>query len=231
MELLHLDKEIAVLLKSPGELSEGTGADALPVRLATLLAARGEDTEVFPVHRLDRGTGGLIVYARTRTAAAALSTAIATGRMEKEYLAVTEGVPAEERGRLTDFLFFDRRRDKSFVVDRMRKGVKEAVLSYERLATVKAEGGERALLRVRLETGRTHQIRVQFASRRLPLCGDRRYGAETGGFPALFASYLAFPHPRTGKCFSIGALPSPEGAFAPFADTLSAPMPLFDQNV
>ena len=205
MELLHLDPDFAVVLKEAGELSEGTGRDCLPVLLAEHLAAVGEATEVYPVHRLDRATAGLLVLARTQAAAAALSRAFAEGQTEKEYLALCEGTPDPLSGEMTDLLYFDRARDKSFVVTRKRNGVKEARLAYttETPAADRADG--LSLVRVRLFTGRTHQIRVQFASRRLPLAGDRRYGSKTSRPLALFAAHLVFPHPKTGKTITFTA--------------------------
>ena len=128
---------------------------------------------MFPVHRLDKETTGLVVLARTQRTAAELSRSITEGLFQKEYLAAICGTPQEPEGCWTDLLFYDRNRGKSFVVDRKRGGVKEATLSYR----VIESDGNRSVVRVRLHTGRTHQIRVQFSSRGLPLVGDRRYGA------------------------------------------------------
>ena len=196
-ELIYLDDSLLVCKKPRGALSEGDGADAMPTLLGALLIERGEkNSSVFPVHRLDRETEGLMVYARTSSAAASLSRSIAEGALEKEYLARTEGIPPEG-GELRDLLFFDRSRNKSFVVSRARRGVKEAILTYRRLSV--DEHDSTALLRVRLLTGRTHQIRVQFASRGFPLVGDRRYGARSNAPLALRSVFLSFPHPSTGS--------------------------------
>ena len=129
-----------------------------------------------------------------------LSEQVRTREMKKEYLALGHGTLPEASGRLCDLLFHDRRINKTFVADRARKGVKEAILDYEALRTLSSPIGELSLLRVRLLTGRTHQVRVQLASRSLPLVGDRRYGAPAEGEPlALFACRLTFPHPKTGE--------------------------------
>ena len=150
------------------------------------------------------------------------------GKLAKEYLAVAEGAPAPAAAMLTDLLYFDRARDKSYVVDRLRRGVKEARLAYETLAHAEADGRTLSLLRVKLFTGRTHQIRVQLAHRRHPLCGDARYGAKTRGELALFSHTLTLPHPKNGREWSIAALPAPVGFFSPFADFFASPAPLSD---
>ena len=140
--------------------------------------------------------------------------------MEKEYLTVVCGTPSRESDTLTDLLFYDRARGKTFVVDRRRKGVKEAILDY----TVVASQGDYSLLRVRLHTGRTHQIRAQLASRGLPVAGDRRYGAPAeSGRMALYCHRLRFAHPRTGKPMSFVAVPTErEGcAWKIFGDELT----------
>ena len=146
---------------------------------------------VFPVHRLDRETGGVMVYALTKSAAAALSAGIAEGKLQKEYLAVTEGLAKEPSGQWKDLLYWDRTKRKSYPVQRQRKGVKEAELSFEVIGRTE----KNALLRIKPKTGRTHQIRVQCASRELPLWGDGRYGGkEKQGF-GLWCRSIAFPDP------------------------------------
>lgn len=172
-----------VCVKPVGVLS---AADASGRRsMAELLAPRA----VWPVHRLDREVSGLMVFARTAEAAAFLSRAA----LGKEYLAVSEAPLPEPEGELTDLLFHDRGKNKTYVVRRRRAGVREARLAYRTVGT--APDG-RTLLRVRLFTGRTHQIRVQLASRGCPLCGDRKYGAKTGGQLALCAVRLTLPRPN-----------------------------------
>lgn len=152
--------------------------------------------EIFCVHRLDKEVGGVMVYARTKAAAAALSASIAAGEMEKNYAAVVQGVPDKERDTLRDLLYHDAQRNKSYVVGRPRRGVREAVLDYELAGSAAYEGQTLSLVHIRLQTGRSHQIRVQFASRGMPLVGDGRYGsAIRKGAIALFARSLSFPHP------------------------------------
>ena len=167
IEILQETKTSVVCVKPVGIAAQGMDAQALPQLLAAQLGC-----EVYPVHRLDQAVGGVMVYAKTAKEAARLTQSMGEGGMQKTYLAVLTGCPEETSGTLEDLLFHDRVKNKTYVVRRPRGGVKKAVLSYEILA--EAEGLSLAL--VRLQTGRTHQIRVQFASRGLPLLGDRRYG-------------------------------------------------------
>ena len=188
MEILEQNAAYVVCIKPAGIPSQGEGPEAMPARLAAEVGG-----EIYPVHRLDQAVGGVMVYARTKQAAAALSRAIQEGRMEKEYLAVLTKPMAEASGTLRDLLYHDRVKNKTYVVKRKRNGVKEAVLDYETLAS----GAEGTLIRVHLHTGRTHQIRVQFAARGCPLAGDGKYGGR-GSAPLLWSYRLAFPDPRDG---------------------------------
>ncbi len=194
-EILYYDRYIAVCIKPSGLLSEGDGEDCLPFLLAKQLGQlTGKDISVFCVHRLDRETCGIMVYALCSESAAALSAQIQSGELKKHYTALLCGIPEQAEGSLCDLLYYDRQKSKSFVVSRKRQGVKEARLNYKVLSI--KDGN--ALIDVELLTGRTHQIRVQFASRGLPLWGDRRYGApaHTGKALALCATSLSFYHPK-----------------------------------
>ncbi len=194
LNIIWEDPDVIVCVKPSGVLSEGESADSMPVLLAKQINA---GAPVFVVHRLDRGTEGLMVYAKNQRSAAALGAAMAGHGVHKEYLVHIHGVPTGSCGRMEDLLYFDRRKNKSYVVKRMRKGVKEAALSY-RLIRECADGT--SWVRVFLETGRTHQIRIQFASRRMPLVGDRRYGSSASEAEfCLRAVALTFPHPVTGE--------------------------------
>lgn len=150
-----------------------------------LLAPR----KVYPVHRLDKEVTGLMVFAKDSATAAFLSQSDA---LIKEYRATCEGRPAEKEGYLEDLLYHDRTKNKTYVVKRKRNGVKPAKLYY----TVTEEIEGETLLHIRLYTGRTHQIRVQFASRGLPLKGDKKYGAQTSGPIALQSYRLTIKHPK-----------------------------------
>lgn len=201
LEILFEDREILVVVKPADQVSEQTERhDGFADRIAEYLLS----DYVGVVHRLDRGVGGVMVYAKTPSAAAALSRSITEGSFEKEYLAAVHGVPSPSEGDYTDLLFHDRRCNKTYVTDRPRGGVKEARLSYRCLESKEISGVPCSLMTIRLHTGRTHQIRVQFASRRHPLLGDRKYGAPAGfGGIHLFCRRISFPHPSTRQqlCF------------------------------
>ena len=179
MEILYSDREIVICVKPVGLDSELEVPAALKERLGG---------EIFTLHRLDKNVGGVMVYARTKAAAAVLSRAIQEGAMVKEYVALVHGTPPVS-GDWEDLLWKDSKKNKVFVVKRLRGGVKKARLEFVRLAA-----GEESLVRIRLHTGRSHQIRVQFASRGYPLVGDHKYGArDSSPAPMLFSCKLAFP--------------------------------------
>ncbi len=187
MEILYSDSQIIVCVKPVGLDSEHDVPAAL-------------GGEVYTIHRLDKNVGGVMVYARTKAAAAALSKAIQDGTMVKEYVAMVHGTPPES-GDWQDLLFKDSSKNKVFVVKKERKGVKKARLEFNRLTT-----GETSLVRIRLHTGRSHQIRVQFASRGYPLLGDHKYGArDEHTTPMLFSCCLTFPY--QGKTTQFEKLP------------------------
>ena len=198
-EILYADAAVAVVVKPAGVLSQGDAEDAMPALLQKQLGGT-----IFPVHRLDQPTGGVMVYARTQDAAAKLSAQMQSEAFGKEYLAVLDGTPEPAEGELHDMLFFDRQKGKSYAVRRKRAGVKDARLAYRVLA--QAEG--LTLVRVRLFTGRTHQIRVQFSSRGWPLTGDGKYGSRNNRCaPALWSAELHFAHPVTGETLTFRSQP------------------------
>ena len=191
MEILYSDKNIVVCVKPVGLDSETEVPAALIEQLGGM---------IFPIHRLDKNVGGIMVYARTKQAAADLSKAVQEGTMVKEYVALVHGTPPEN-GDWEDLLWKDSRQNKVFVVKRMRKGVKPARLEFTRLTA-----GESSLVHIRLHTGRSHQIRVQFASRGFPLVGDHKYGAkDSASAPMLFSCRVSFPW--QGKLLSYEAFP------------------------
>ncbi len=186
--LLYCDDSLIVCEKPVGVSSESPG-------LPDLIRSQ-EGFAVLPVHRLDRTTGGVCVLARTSQSCTSLQHLFQQDRVIKEYLAVVCGVPEQGAGSFSDLLYHDPRSNKTFVVDRPRKGVKEAFCEWTVLETAERPEGVVSLVRVFLHSGRTHQIRVQFASRRMPLVGDRRYGSRIqAGVPALWSERISFPHP------------------------------------
>ncbi|MBR7094724.1 MAG: RluA family pseudouridine synthase [Clostridia bacterium] len=212
MNVLYTDDWIVVAEKPRGVLSEGSDAGGMPALLAAELGS-----PVLTVHRLDRETAGLMVFARDGKTAGKLSALLQEGRFLKEYAAVVHGVPDPAEGEMCDLLFRDAKRGKSFIVDRMRHGVRGAHLAYRTEATATAaDGTPLSLVAVRLGTGRTHQIRVQFSGRGMPLYGDGRYGGRERAPLGLFARRLSFPHPKSGKELAF-TLPLPcEEAYAYF---------------
>ena len=201
-KILFEDTHLLLIEKTMGVPSQDGEGDCIPHRLAE----RGYAVKV--VHRLDKPTGGVMVYARTDKAAAKLSALVGQHHLfMKEYLAVVQGCPSENEGTLTDLLYHDVRKNKSYTVDRMRKSVREAKLEYSVLETATTDEGTFSLVLVRLHTGRTHQIRVQFASRKMPLYGDNRYGGVKGSTLGLWSHRLTLPHPITGETVSAQSYP------------------------
>lgn len=203
-------------MPAQSDLSRDEDAMTLTARS---LADIGERSDLWLVHRLDRVVGGAMVFARNKKYAAILSELVSGRGMKKEYLAVVEG--RAEGGTLSDLLYKDSRQNKSFVVDRMRKGVKEASLEYVPLAVYDDGGETLTLVRVSLHTGRFHQIRAQFSSRAMPLVGDGKYGSRNhvAAFPALYAVSLGFS--VGGRNFSIKDKPN----------TSDYPWSLFDPSL
>lgn len=191
MDILYSDKTIVVCVKPVGLDSE----QEVPQSLREALGG-----EIFPLHRLDKNVGGVMVYARSKAAAAQFSQMIQEGALVKEYIAMVHGTPPKN-GDWQDLLWKDSQKNKVFVVKRERKGVKAARLEYTRLTD-----SDPALVRIRLHTGRSHQIRVQFASRGFPLVGDHKYGSrDEATAPMLFSCRITFPY--HGKVTAFEMLP------------------------
>lgn len=191
LEIIYQDKRILVALKPSGVLSTDEPG-GMPELLRKEL---GDDKAcVRTVHRLDQTVSGLMVFARSREASRILSRQIMEHQFRKEYLAVVHGVPPEKTGRFCDLLLRRKEERKTYVVSAPEKGAQDAILDYDVLATTAGL----SLVKIRLHTGRTHQIRVQFASRGLPLVGDKKYGLLEDTVPiALFSCELGFSHPET----------------------------------
>ena len=210
IEILEQTPQLVLCVKPVGVRAQGEAEADLPALLKRQLGC-----DIYPVHRLDQAVGGVMVFAKTAPAAAKLSQAIAGGTLQKEYLAVLERSPERAEGELSDLLFHDRTKNKTYVVSRQRKGVKEAKLAYR---VLDVQNGL-CLVRIRLYTGRTHQIRVQFASRGMPLVGDGKYGSrKNAASPALWSYALTLP--MGGAIARIRALPEAAGVWAPFEQAL-----------
>ena len=200
IEIPYQDNDIIVCIKPSGILSTDEEG-GLPQLLQEQLCLEHRPRTV---HRLDRVVSGLMVLARGAKSASILSEQVMDHSFGKEYLAVLHGCPPEKAGTFTDLLGRDKARKMTYVAQEPGKGIQEAVLDYEVLG--EAEG--MSLVRIVLHTGRTHQIRVQFASRGMPLVGERKYSTEEDPCTiALWSHRLRFDHPFTKKPMEIQAEP------------------------
>ena len=193
MEILYQDSDVVVCIKPARVLSTDE-----PGGLPDLIRQEWGDpkADIRTVHRLDRVVSGLMVLARNAKAASELSRQVREDEFEKEYLAVVHGTPAETAGTLRDLLIRDKARKMTLVTQEPGKGVQEAILHYQMVA----EAETMSRVRIQLVTGRTHQIRTQFASRGLPLVGERKYAVlEDDCEIALWSHRIGFTHPTTGE--------------------------------
>lgn len=208
MKIIHQTAEYVVVCKAAGEDSEHD----LPGLLAEQNGDRAADYYV--VHRLDQAASGLLVLARNRRTAAELSRQLTENRLRKSYLCVVPGVPEPASGEMQDLLYKDKMKQKMFPVKRKRAGVKEASLTYRVLETQ----ASLALVEVELQTGRFHQIRCQFAARKLPLVGDGKYGSRVRSpHLALFCRTLSFYDPKEKKELCFTAAPPAEFPWTAFS--------------
>ena len=201
--VLYRDPLLIICEKPVGISSESPG---LPELVSELTGQK-----VWPVHRLDQGTGGAIILACSPRVSGSLQLLFQQSLVQKDYLAVISGKLPAARGTWKDLLWHDRKKNKTYIVSRMRGGVKDAVCEWTMLASVPHEDQDLSLVRVSLHTGRTHQIRVQFGSRGFPLVGDRKYGSHIhAASVALWAFSLSFPHPdqKSGVVSVVSAPPS-----------------------
>lgn len=193
MDIIYQDQDILVCIK-PARVLSTDEPGGLPELLREALGDPKADIRT--VHRLDRVVSGVMVLARNAKAASELSRQIREDEFEKEYLAVVHGCPENPEGTLTDLLYRDKARRMTMVAQTPAKGVQEAILDYQLLGS--ADGMSR--VRVLLRTGRTHQIRVQFSSRGMPLVGERKYAEQDDPCEiALWSHKIGFTHPATGE--------------------------------
>ena len=204
-----------ICIKPQGIVSEAPGVPAL-------LCSQENIPSLTPAHRLDQGTGGLLVLAKNPRFSRILSESFASQQTEKQYLAVVQAESIPESGEFEDLLYHDPKGNKSYVVRSMRSGVRRTSCSWSLLDTAETETVPLRLVRIDLHTGRTHQIRIQFASRGMPLFGDRRYGSSfRNNCPALWACGLSLPDPEhPGKILHFRSAPpdaDPWNRFSPAA--------------
>ncbi len=197
-KILYEDDAILVCHKPAGvAVQTGRLGEAdMESLLKNYRAGKGETPWIGVVHRLDQPVEGVMVFAKTKEAAASLSRQMRERLAEKSYYAVTDGIPAQKKGMLEDYLIRDGRTNLSSVTERGAKGAKRAALAYE----VIQEKDGRAILKIRLETGRHHQIRVQLSHAGMPVAGDRKYNFREHVLPRagglkLCACHLSFRHP------------------------------------
>ncbi len=211
--LLHNEKNYVVAVKPRGVLSQCASSVTGNVPDMVKLLSERLQADIFPVHRLDRETAGVMVYAKNKRAAAAFSALAAQNGLDKRYLAAVTGKPEPPSGEMRDFLYHDVRKNKSYVVSRKRAGVKEALLDYALLDTRMYAESLISLVRIHLHTGRTHQIRVHMASIGHPLLGDTLYSSGKSPYKlqgqTLHAMTIGFIHPRTREYMEVTA-PLPE---------------------
>ena len=178
LKVLYENENALVCVKPHGVLSQ-SGAEGADGEDMLNIVSGQIGRQAGLIHRLDRPTGGVMVFSKNKKTEGVLSAAVSDKKScVKEYLAVVSGVPEVERGEMRDYLYRDARAGKSFVISSPRKGAKEAVLSYELLESAAGEEGPLSLVKIRLETGRTHQIRAQFSCRKMPVAGDGKYGSR-----------------------------------------------------
>jgi 23S rRNA pseudouridine1911/1915/1917 synthase len=223
LKIIYEDNQVIVCEKPSGLLSQPDDSEGenLYSIIFSYLSEKETEPYVGVIHRLDRGVGGIMVYAKNRNAAAELSSQI-TGRIYfiKQYIAAVHGKTPEEGGEMKDLLFYDRFLGKSFVVDKPRRGAKEASLYYKTVAY--SEENDISLVKISLNTGRTHQIRVQFASRGFPLAGDKKYGAkDMFSSIGLWSYSVGFLNPGSKKSETFYSLP----------DTSAEPWQIFKDNI
>ncbi|MBQ7134308.1 MAG: RluA family pseudouridine synthase [Ruminococcus sp.] len=212
LRVLFEDEYLVSVIKPYGVLSQGNeNTKSIVDDISSYLIEKGERGEIFVIHRLDKTTGGVMVFAKTKEAAAKMSAIVQNGEFHKVYNAVVCGEIEEKSGKLWDLLYHDKGRNKTYVVKRERKGVKKAGLSYNVLSVKDFSGAKVSKVEVQLHTGRTHQIRVQFAFRKHPLVGDKKYGCTVVDKNiALWSKEISFIHPMKNELLTVSAEPESE---------------------
>ena len=213
MKILYEDKYLLVCEKPVGVESQvsSSGKPDMITLLSEYRKERGDDSYVGLIHRLDTATGGAMVYSKLENVTGKISGILNSPDYEKEYFAIVHGAPDCDEGEFCDLLYHDKLKNKSFVVKKERNGVKKAIAEYKLVDTLEHDGDKISLVRVKLITGRTHQIRVQFASRGMALLGDGKYGSrDNKASIALWSHRVSFVHPITKKKIEVVSEPPKE---------------------
>ena len=201
MTIYYEDNDIIVCEKPYGISSQESSGENM---ISCLKSHTG--CNIYCIHRLDIQTTGVMVYAKNKESAAALSSQASSRELKKEYLAVCHG-DIDEYGEMVDLLYHDRINNKSFVVSTKRNGSKEAKLEFWKEGEALVDEKQLSLVKIALHTGRTHQIRVQFSHRANPLYGDGKYGAKDNDKIALHSAKISFIHPKTNKPMEFCSVP------------------------
>lgn len=218
IEVLYEDNHLLVVKKPPNLLTQGDDSGEVNLLDMAKLYIKEKyqkpgDVYLGMVHRLDRPVGGVITFARTSKAANRLTQQIQAREIEKYYLSVVEGNIKEKKGVLENYLIKDRNQNISFVVSKEEPGAKFARLFYEKIATIQETSESYTLLKIKLETGRSHQIRLQLAHFGHPLFGDNKYGEKTNQSTkqlALWSCEMGFTHPTTKEKMRFHTIPNVE---------------------
>lgn len=209
IEILYKSRDFIACVKPQGipSQTDTSGDEDMTSLLKAYLSDLGENDDIFVIHRLDRATGGVMIYTRNPKSAAELSRLVAEkDGFEKHYLTVVSGEPSEKCGNMTDYLYKDSAQKKAFVVKGERRGAKLASLDYELRSTAEIDGKTLSLVAIKLNTGRFHQIRAQFSSRGMSVFGDGKYGSrEKAPHFALWANKIAFNY--KGKTYEFEKAP------------------------
>lgn len=228
MEIIFEDNHILVAAKPqnvPSQQDESNDKDMLTMCKEYIKESKNKPGNVYVglVHRLDRPTGGVMIFAKTSKAAARLSESIKSGEFDKKYFAILVGTPKEKQGTLTHYLLKDEKANTVSIVPMATEGAKKAVLDYKIVESL----GNFSLAQIKLHTGRAHQIRVQMNSLGTPVFGDTRYGGEKmpkGYKLALWAYELRLKHPITKDTMVFRCYPpidtKPWSLFEPIIKTI-----------
>ena len=204
IKIISDNKNYVVCEKPSGLISEYS--ENKNISFPAMLSEQLGGAELFTVHRLDKEVGGIMVYAKNKQTAAAFSQQIQDGRFEKEYIATVNKMISPDTAELSNLLFHDKAKNKTYVVKKKRNGVKEARLKYTLISYDQAS--DSSTVRVKLYTGRTHQIRVQMSFIGHSIHGDKKYGSDVSVKPMRLHSFLlSFYDPTTNKKETFTSIP------------------------